>query len=534
MGLRLAALLLAGAWGAATAQTGGVPRQGPADAEPSQPGAQAPARGEPGSRPGSADRAAAGTAARAFVLTPGIRASAVASDNIDLSPPGLEQNGGYFELAPYIQATLNSPRSFGTLFYALRGAWYTGSEVLDHSLRHDLRLNGDVALTDQALRLSATAYVFNVDDTPFGVLGSDAATRSSTTTTYKSVEISPYAAGRLTGTMDYELRYRLTYVDPGDNYTSSVGNAIRARVGSGAPTRTFGWDARVDAAQFNYDNDYDYRLMISEVMGYYSPVTDLRLGLGANYASSSVLENEDGDRSGFGPSAAIDWRPAPRTVFAARWSDTYYGPITNARASHATGNLTFGLTWENGVRDGNQAGLIYYDPTRILSTPGTTSAIGTAQQLGQANVVPAAGAPLGVSRLQSPIVEVESLVGSIAYVDVRNTIVFNAFYNDQRPAVVAPGFASIADYAQAGAFVRGSRRLDTVNSLPYGLYYARTESDDLTLSTEAWRADIGWERRFSVDLTGRIEYRYVRQRSEAGAAGSYDENAIVLTLDYRF
>lgn len=518
--LALLAMLAAGYGGWAHAQ------QVPGAPRPASPADAPAARSDP-SRPGTD---APGANVRSLVVSPGVRASVVASDNIDLRPSDNAKTGGYAEIAPYVQADYAGPRGFGAVRYQLSGRAYTGSEILDHTIRNDLRANGDIAVADDVFRMSATAYVFDIGSTPFNALGTDAVARTTTRTTYKYFDVSPYASGRLSENTDYELRYRFNHVDPGGTLFSSTGNSLLARAGSGVPTSTFGWGARGNVSQYAYDNGFEYNSSLAEVMGYYSPDSRLRFGVGANYTHYSALFDAEGRNSGVGPSASVDWQPNPRTSLFAYWADNYYGTTNSVRGTYRTERWSLGLNWDRGIRDGNQAGLLYYDPSRMfgassLSGTGTTSS---------ATVLPATGLPLAVNGFQSPLARIDALVGTISYADAVDRVALVAYTREQGSAAAIPGFALVADYRQTGGFVRGSRRMDSLNSFLYGAYYSTNESSNLSVSTKVLSADVGWGVRLSRDLSGQVVFRHTRQRSESGVLSSYDENALIFVADYRF
>jgi uncharacterized protein (PEP-CTERM system associated) len=520
-------------WGGATSQrTSGIATDGLSPIGSGIAPAAAPATATP--------------AQRRTTLSPGLWTQFTFSDNIDLRPRGQESQGSLFEVSPFIQADLNSPRAVGSAFYAARGLVYGGNTGRDNELRHDLRANADFRITDQALRLNAQAYVFDVNNSPFNASSFDPGARSTSRTTYQRFDLSPYVVGRA-GNNDYELRYRVSYVDPGEGFVSNIGNGISFNAGTSPGASRVGWLARGDSARYAYDNGFDYTNSLVEVLGTWSPTPLVRLGAGVNYAASSVLADADGRRSGVGPSAAVDWRPDPRTQLAARWTSTYYSNILSAAAAHQVGRVRLGLSWDRGIRDGNQAGLLYFDPTRLFATPSTSAAAVAADAASNAQTDSLAtggptardpattvGAPLANTSTQSPIVQAESLIASLQLAATRSSMLLTAYLTNQRPALRIPGFGAETDIDTWGVQGRYDYRLDARTTAIVTAAYQRSRSD--TTVTEASLTGVTLGLRYQLTRQAAVlgSVRTTRQRAITGTATSYDENAVSVAGELRF
>lgn len=479
-------------------------------------------------------------------ITPGLWTQITFSDNIDLRPREQKTQGTLFEVSPFVQAELNSPRAVGAAFYAARGLVYGGNTGRDNELRHDLRANADFRITDQALRLSAQAYVFDVNRSPFSASSFDPGARSITRTTFQRFDLSPYVVGRA-GDNDYELRYRVSYVDPGQGFVSNIGNGVSFNAGTSIGTSRFGWIGRGDTARYAYENGFDYTNSLVEVLGTWSPTPLVRMGAGVNHAASSVLADADGRRSGAGPSAAIDWRPDPRTQVAARWTGTYYSNILSAAAAHQAGRVRLGLSWDRGIRDGNQAGLLYFDPTRLFATQSTSTAALAANAASNPptdslatggptarDPVTTVGTPLASGSTQSPIVRAESLIASLQVAAMRSSVLLTAYLTDQRPALRIPGFDSISELDTWGVQGRYDYRLDARTTAIVTAAYQQSSSQ--TTATEASLAGVTLGLRYQLTRQAAVlgSIRNTRQRAITGNATSYDENAVSVAGEFRF
>lgn len=539
----LVAALALGASGAVLAQaTGGI--QAPTTTDPNAPRSVLP-RSTPGGTtlPGavSAQPTRIGTPdpnRPAFAWQPGILSTLSYSDNIDLGEGGTARNGTILEVAPYVDMRFNSPRAIGAFGYRARGLKYWNSQVFDTEFRNDLRGAIDAAITDETLRVYASAYVFDINRNPFGATTVDPGSRSSTRTLYRSFEVSPYLSGDVGQSMEYVLRYRLNHIDPGGTLLSSTGSALLGEARSPTERLGLGWTSRVATTQYTYENDFDYRNSLIELLGTYALSPTLRLGLGANYAASSTLTDSDGNRSGFGPSASFDWAPAPRTLVNGRWSGTYYTNVANVRAVHATGRSTFGLTFDRGVRDGNESSLLYFDPLRVFGGSAVRGGVGALSPVGgaldQQGLLDAAGRPLSTAFTQSPIVRIEALIASWGYATTRTGTLATAYMNNQRPAVIVPGFTNVADFDQVGVSLRWSYQLTPRQILQLGGLLQTTESNTLRTDTTVTSASAGFRYLLTPNLTGILNYRFTRQRIDGGTFAGYDENLVQVGVDYRF
>lgn len=492
---------------------------------------------------GSPDTSAA---PRRTSITPGLWTQFTFSDNIDLAPRGQERTGTLLEVSPFVQAELNSPRAVGSAFYAARGLVYGGNTARDNELRHDLRANADLRITDQALRLNAQAYVFDVNRSPFNASSFDPGARSTTRTTYQRFDLAPYVVGRA-GNNDYELRYRVSYVDPGEGFISNVGNGVSFNAGTSPGSSRVGWLGRGDVARYAYENGFDYTNSLVEVLGTWSPTPLVRLGAGVNYAASSVLADADGRRSGVGPSAAVDWRPDPRTQVAARWTGTYYSNILSAAAAHQLGRMRLGLSWDRGIRDGNQAGLLYFDPTRLFATPSSSAAALAAnassntQTDSLATGGPTArdpattvGTPLASTSTQSPIVRAESLIASLQVAATRSSMLLTVYMTDQRPALRIPGFDSNVDLDTWGVQGRYDYRLDARTTAIVTAAYQQASSQATASESRLTGVTLGLRYQLTRQAAVLGSLRNTRQRAIAGNAVSYDENAVSVAGEFRF
>ena len=476
-------------------------------------------------------------------ISPGLWTQYTFSDNIDLRPRGQETRGWLLEVTPFIQADINTGRAAGSLYYAARGLVYGGDTVRSSEFRNDLRARADVPLTEQSLRLFAQAYVFDLNRNPFSGGALDPATGATTRTTYTQLDLSPYVVGR-TASTEYVLRYRASWVDPGSGFVSNLGQGVSYAAASTFGRQGLGWMSSGDASRYDYSNDFSYSTRYVDALATWSPTAALRLGAGVNYSSNSILLNDAGKSEGWGPSLALDWRPDSRNQVAARWASTYYSNRSALAAAHQSGPVRMGLSYQRDIRDGNQSGLLYFDPTRVFATPGSTGPGGTdpsatgstpTSTVGLAGDPSlSVGAPLTSGWTQSPVVEARSLVASVQYVGTRSAALLTAFQSSQEPALRVQGFQNAFDIDTWGLQGRYDYRLDARTTAIVTAAYLNSKSNDTGNHSELTGASVGLRYQLTRQAAVLGSLRTAHQRALAGQATSYDEHAASVAGEIRF
>jgi len=494
---------------------------------------EAAGRGEPGITPIGAGTPAAG---ERRTIRPGVRASLLASDNPDLQPAGQERSGTLFEVTPYIEATLATPRGIGEAYYGLRGQIRDGGVDPGNEVRHDLRAWADIALTDETLRLYASASVYDVNASPFGASSSDPGASRTNRAQYRDVQVSPYLLGRLDGDGSWILRPAARHVDPGTDTPSSATFSIEGAARSDLVRRRVGASVRAQAYEVDYSGPLSYAGGEADLLAWWRALPTLRLGLGIGYSRNDLLRNADGENSGYGTTASFEWTPEPRAALRGSWSERYWGHSAELDARYRTERWNAGLAGRRGLTDGNASNLFSAQPA-----PGFAASSAGAPPAGPDTVNRAlldgglrepGGTGFGSGLIDSPLVYTDSLVASLGWTGQRSALLASFFVSNRRTAVPFAGGPS-EDIDQHGVTLDASRRLNARNTLRARVGHTVSESipDDsrATLSSLllAWELRLG--PRSAASLGGRIQ----RQRGD-GITVEYDEAAAFVALDHRF
>lgn len=466
----------------------------------------------------------------------GITMEVTASDNFNLAPDANKEDGQAIEISPYLSATVRTEKSRGDLALRLRGLWYTSGGTDDTRLSPDLRANGDLSINGDSLRLAGSAYVFKTSPSPFGIYSLDAAGSGVDSELYKAVGISPYSIGRV-GSADYELRYKAQMIDPGNTPRSTEQQIAAGLSSSRVSAARLGWSVHGDTSRVDFENNFDFTQTSAEALGYLGITPLLRVGAGVNYSRVSILFDEDGDNSGVGPVGFFSWQPGPRTSLVGKYTDAYYGSATLVSFAHRGPRWLTGLQYNRGLNNGNQSGLLYFDPNEIFALPGTTA--GATDQLIQGmtdrRLVSGAGRALILGQTGAELTYSESLIASFGIVRPRNSALVTVFSNKQKPAIAGIAGLDGSTLEQVGVNLALNHRLNSTDSL---FLLGQAQQSKSTASGQESRLDLlvgGWNSTLTRQLTFTLALRGSRQRSTgATLAAEYKERAVLAALDYRF
>jgi uncharacterized protein (PEP-CTERM system associated) len=467
----------------------------------------------------------------------GVSASLLASDNPDLQPAGQERSGTLFELTPFVEASLANSRGVGEAYYGLRGQVRDGGTDPRDEIRHDLRAWTDLRLTDETLRLYASASVYDVSASAFGAGSSDPAASRTNRAQYRDVLVSPYLLGRVDGDGSWRLQPSARHVDPGTDTPSSATLSIEGEARSDLVRRRIGASVRGQAYEVDYAGPLSYAGADADVLGWWRAASTLRLGLGVGWSRNDLLRNADGENSGVGPTASFEWTPQPRAAVRGTWSDRYWGHAAELDAQYRAQRWNLGLTARRGLSDGNASNLFAAQPgpgsaARAAGTSAPAGGDAVDRTLADRGLARPGGSGFGSGLIDSPLVYTDTLVASLGLTGPRSAVLASLFVNDRRTAVPFAG-GPVEDVDQRGATLDASYRLDGRNALRLSAAHTVSESvvdDSRATLTSLW---LFWDLRLGARSSANLGGRVQRQRGD-GITVEYDEAAAFVSLDYRF
>ncbi len=476
---------------------------------------------------------------RSYTLTPGIRAAVLGSDNLDLLPRGEERAGQLYELMPYARGSLNGANASGAAFVALRGQYRNGGiDDGGTEARATLYSWGNLRLVEDFAGVYARANVFDANRSPFAATSLTPTVQSANRIQYRDLEVSPYLYGRLQGDGNWSARYSLGYQDAGTGLQSSLIQSGIVQGRSDLVNNRFGVSTRAQVYSVSFEQGYDYRGTEVDLLGWYRVDPTLRAGLGIGYASNGALLNADGKDGGWGPSATVEWSPYARTFLRGYWADRYYGRNASLQAAHQASDWSFGLTYRTGITAGTSANLYGVNTASMFAAPTSDGAptptpmSGVGQTLVNQNLLPLAGTSFGSGVIDSPLVFVDYLVGTVGWSRARNSVLATVFVNNRRTAATFPGITP-SDIDQYGGAITYRRQIDPRNAMVLLVGETRSVDDIGTARSTLDTLSLSWDHRIGPRTTGLVGGRLQRQNGTGGAV-SYDEAAVFAWIDYRF
>jgi hypothetical protein len=498
----------------------------------------------------------------------GLRNSLLYSDNLNLQANGQQIRGMMLQVSPYLNANYTSQKLVAQAYYNLNFVARSndGATSNKNNTYQTLGATANWKVNEDHFHVLGAANLLTTNTNPFLASSYTPGAQAYNVSQYSDLSLAPTLFGRIDGDGRWNTRYIARYVDPGGSLSSSVNQALMGDVRSDFSRRSLGVSAKANYYNIDFDNGFSYNGGDADFLVWLIPNRTFRVGAGVGYAQSDALYNTEGQNSGVGPAASVEWVPDDRTSFRAFWANRYFGNTGNAQARHVASNWTFGLNYYNGVSNGNNpyAGSGYggyggygaYGASSSASTGALTGATGiapggslftnpVAQGLANRNLLfgntannnvssglfgPNPG--YGANYLNSPILYVDNLTASIGYFGARLGFLATAFMNKQSTAVPFIG-GSFNDLDQYGGSVGASYQLDSVSSLNAG--YRQTNSDSRSANSFAILNQVlaSWDYRFTPRAVWSIGARLQRQ-SGTGTTVEYDEAAVFTYVDFRF
>jgi len=498
----------------------------------------------------------------------GMRTSLLYSDNLNLQASGQQVRGMMLQVSPYLNANYSSQKLVAQAFYNLNFVARSndGGTNNKNNTYQNLGASANWKVNEDHFHVLAAANLFTTNTNPFLASSYTPGAQTYNVSQYSDLTLAPTLFGRIDGDGRWNTRYIARYVEPGSNVSSSVSQTLTGDVRSDFSRRSVGLSAKAAYYNIDYDNGFGYHGGDADFLAWLIPNRSFRVGAGAGYAQSDVLYNNQGQNSGWGPVASIEWVPDDRTSFRAFWANRYFGNTGNAQARHVASNWTFGLNYYNGVSNGNNpyagggyggyGGYGAYGASSAGMMGSQTGATGTtpggslftnpvAQGLADRNLLFGnttnnsvtsglfgTNPGYGANYLNSPVLYVDNLTASIGYVGTRVGILATAFMNKQSTAVPFIG-GSVNDLDQYGGSVGVSYQLDAVSSLNAG--YRQTDSNSNSAKSFARLNQLlaSWDYRFTPRAVWSVGAR-LQHQSGTGTTVQYDEAAVFTYIDFRF
>ncbi len=349
--------------------------------------------------------------------------------------------------------------------------------------------------------------------------------------------MSPYSQGRIGTGVDYGLRYRARWIDPGDPNPRSTSNEIQGQLASSKGSASLlGWSATGDWRRIAIEGGTEFDITKNELLAYLNPTPRLRFGLGVHYAKVDALIL-DGRNSSYGPAATFDWRVGPNSALSASLADTYYGTESTVRLAHRTGSWNAGVAYSRGLRGSNETGLLLLNPADLFAVGGQRGREidSVSDALSRRRLLVGAGQPLAVGLVDADLAYVDSVIAALGLVRGRNAVLVTVFVNNQRSFGANFLSGALTRLEQTGMLLSLDHQLDARDSLFVESSVLKSRAPLLEQDSTLLTVLGGYRSRLTRQLSAQAALRYARQRgSGTGLIAEFDERAAILSLDYRF
>ena len=506
---------------------------GPVMAQLPPPGGAAPAQLPPG-------RAAPEPRSN-WVVTPSLRLAETYTDNVFLSPNGLQQSDWVTQVTPGISVTANGPQLRLYATYTPEIFHYAETER-DDKLFHRGNAVGTLQLTDRLLYLEAGARVDQYDTSLQGPITTSnvnvTGNRATTTTAY----VSPYLLRDIGTAARAEARFNYStwHSDQGQRaLPDNTARRVYFRLVNGPAARLFTWDTVYWRESIEYETLQKTTSEQITASGQQRITGGVRLlGLLGYERYDTGIEVVADPRW----SAGFEWTPTPRTRLALTAGRRLDEPSYGLDFIHRTRLTTWNVTYAEDVTTSRGQFLV----------PATQSTAGTLDQMliahypdpvarqkavqevvARTGLAPTLGAPINFFSTQ--LFLQKTWQASVGLQGARNTVVASAFWQerlDLAPSTVSPldDFAISQSIRTSGGTLAWNLRLSARNMSTIQFGRHRTEFVDTAQVDHFTYLRAGLSRQFQPRVSGALSYRRQARQSTQGAAAEYRENAGVASL----
>lgn len=466
-------------------------------------------------------------------VVPSVRGRVSYSDNINLAPPATAQADLASELAPGITVSTQQPRLQLSAAYLLQLFAYRHRPS---SHAHNLQASLHALPVPDWLQLDARSSISRRQLSPFGPLADDPVQRDANSTEVRSHALTPSLRHRFPGLAALDLRATLERVDTADGSLRSRSheNSLSVYSDNGGP---LGW-----ATQLRRRHTVDSQL---EPVDMDRQSASLRLKISGRLSANAAVGSEknsfrsDPQASRFW-NAGMVWTPSPRTMAAASTGRRFFGKTYGLEASHRSLRSLWRLGYTEDITTTHfqQFSMDASQSNLALNQWWKTGIPDPVVRQAEIDRVLGGG---GLHFVSHGYFLQKLLTASFGLNGVRNSMLFS-YSGSRRDALTVnsvlaarlpPSDPALTDRTRQHGFDANWRwQASPRTSLTLSANRSR-----ITSPQDGRRADNtilrgGLTHQFQRRFDGTIDLRHARHDGAVG--GSYRENAISASLNYRF
>ncbi len=490
-----------------------------------------------------ADTPAAETRRRSnWVVTPSLKLAETYTDNVFLSPDGLQQSDWITQVTPGISVTANGPRLRLDAFYAPELVYHAQTERED-KLFHRGNATGTLEVADELLFLEAGARVDQYDVSLQGPLTASNANITGNRTTATSTYVSPYLQRDIGSAVRAEARFTYSRWASDQNQRAlpdNTGRRVFLRLANVPTHRVLTWDVAYTGETIEYQTHQETTTDVLDANARRSITSTVGLLARAGYEryDTGLPDALEDPRY----SAGFDWTPTPRTRLAATAGQRLGDETYSFEFRHRTRLTSWNVTYEEDVTTSREqfflpgtpttAGAL--DPMFLSQYPDPVARQKAVQEfIARMGLPPSLASPINF--FSDQLFLQKRWLASIGLHGVRNTVVATAFWELRKE--LTGGTASPVDDFTVSPSIRTSGgslawalRLTARNTWSLQAGYTRSAFLDTGQLDDFVHLQAGLTRQFQRRVSGSLYYRLQARESTLGPAAEYRENAGIASL----
>lgn len=478
-----------------------------------------------------------------WTFTPLIGVTETYTDNVRLSPGGLERSDFVTEIRPGIRIRGQGARVKLSLDYELQKFIYARNSSFDRT-QNALNGIGSVEALEKFFYIDARAVISQQSTNPLGPQPVSNATFTTNRTESRLFSLSPYVKGVFGNVANYEVRHTATRTSNDSN--TAVGDSRSrdwiARARNSVPLANFGWALDYSNRTFTFGSaESEFESAKATLIYQFDPQFRASINAGRE-KNDFVVGSQSYSNRGFG----FEWRPTPRTTVTGQQDKRFFGTGYNYRFNHRTPLSSWGLGYFKDVTTfadqlqadvPSQAYSFWFShPNMIALYPNASDRdLAVRQLLVQLGLPASDGSQTFLANRAFLSRRVDA---SVALFGARNSLTFTVSRSENSAASVA----SVADVFSGSNNVRQtafsgswSHKISAVSTLNLLASQTRSEgSAPVTQKSTQRLINLSLTHKLGPKTLGSLGLRRVNFDADGGTQNSYDETALTGSLSVTF
>ncbi len=471
------------------------------------------------------------------------------SDNINLSPAGLQRSDLVTSISPFLSLTRYGPRLTTSVTYAPQLLMYANG-TNGTQFRNSLNALGNATLIDNFLFFNAAANISQQNISPFGTQAANSVNGSTNRAETRNYSFGPTLQSHYDRDLQYSAGYQYAQSSSDSSaYATSHTSVLFGQFQSSTSFRDVGFGASFNRSDQQYGGLNE--IIVESVNGNLTYVLQPTFHLQGNigYDRDRYPTTGQPNFQGVSYSGGFNWQPSHHTSVNAQVGHRYFGPTANISIQETTARFVVSAIYTRDQTTSNGTGITQVlDPNYALIDQFYRATI-TDPVLRQQAVIAAlqqAGlstSQFGTSGFISNQLFVQKRADiSVGLLGLHNTVTFDASRTEsQSLSAITEGFDIFnqASRFQTTAFSANlSHRLGPRMSLNFTAQKIHNSAIEGSGETRQRQLVVSINRQFQPKLSGNLLYRNTSQTSNNPTAGfyggNYRENAVLGSLRLTF